>query len=332
MLVACHDDISWLRPEYAPLSTVMRRCDDPAANRGRESGAYLEHIVANYDDGLAEWTVFSQGHEPTPGYRDGVTSSTKAAGHMLRGSAFDDFVLAAANADVVPFYQPVSSMVNISDPRNYRHNMRRSFLSEHGVAARRDAWGAVACPAPRAAAAAGDDSEDGFVGWIDLHVATQFPRLHGALEAAVRTGRATSTADEYFHARVCRASSASSCPSVLLFGQGARFAVRRSAVLAKPKAYYEALLAEVAWSVDPYQSFYNEWMWSYIVSDGPPPACAGAERAAYPDLEVDGSESLRRMLSGTSSGNTIESSGARAPLPAWPLVVIASVFYQRFLV
>mgnify|MGYP007000308473 CR=1 len=73
-----------------------------------------------------------------------------------------------------------------------------------------------ACPAPRAAAAAGDDSEDGFVGWIDLHVATQFPRLHGALEAAVRTGRATSTADEYFHARVCRASSASSCPSVLL--------------------------------------------------------------------------------------------------------------------
>ena len=53
-------DISWLRPEYAPLSTVMQRCDDPAANRGRESGAYLEHIVANYDDGLAEWTVFSQ--------------------------------------------------------------------------------------------------------------------------------------------------------------------------------------------------------------------------------------------------------------------------------
>ena len=342
VLVACHDDISWLRPEYAPLSTVMRRCDDPAANRGRESGAYLEHIVANYDDGLAEWTVFSQAHEPTPGYQDGETSHAKEGGHLLRGSSFDDYVLAAANADAAPFYQPVSSMVNISDPSNYRHNVRGSFLPErNGTVARRDEWGAVACPDPargararalRAAAGARDGSEeDGFLGWIDLRVDdTQFPRLRAALEHAARTGRAANTAGEYFRAHVCGASS--SCPSVLLFGQGARFAVRRSAVLAKPKAYYEALLAEVAWSVDPYQSFYNEWMWSYIVSDGPPPACAGAERAAYPDLEVDGSESLRRMLSGTSSGNTIESSGARAPLPAWPLVVIASVFYQRFLV
>ena len=127
----------------------MRRCDDPAANRGRESGAYLEHIVANYDDGLAEWTVFSQAHEPTPGYQDGETSHTKEGGHLLRGSSFDDYVLAAANADAAPFYQPVSSMVNISDPRNYRHNVRGSFLAEHDdVVARRDEWGAVACPDP----------------------------------------------------------------------------------------------------------------------------------------------------------------------------------------
>ena len=117
VLAECHDDVGWIRPEYAPLSTVMRRCDDAAANRGRESGAYLEHIVANYDDGLAEWTVFSQAHEPTPGYQDGETSHVKEGGHLLRGSSFDDYVLAAANADAAPFYQPVSSMVNISDPR-----------------------------------------------------------------------------------------------------------------------------------------------------------------------------------------------------------------------
>ena len=115
VLVECRDDVGWLRAEYAPLSTVMRRCDDPAANRGRESGAYLEHIVANYDDGLAEWTVFSQGHAPTTGYQDSERISGKSGGHLLRGSSFDDYVLAAANADVVPFYQPVSSMVNISE-------------------------------------------------------------------------------------------------------------------------------------------------------------------------------------------------------------------------
>ena len=254
VLVACHDDISWLRPEYAPLSTVMRRCDDPAANRGRESGAYLEHIVANYDDGLAEWTVFSQAHEPTPGYQDGETSHAKEGGHLLRGSSFDDYVLAAANADAAPFYQPVSSMVNISDPSNYRHNVRGSFLLEHdGVVARRDEWGAVACPAVRDDWVL-KDSEDRFVGWVDMRLDAQFPRLNHALEHAARMGRAASTAEEYFRAHVYGASS--SCPSVLLFGQGARFAVRRSAVLAKPKAYFEVLLAEVTRSSD--QSFYNE--------------------------------------------------------------------------
>ena len=44
--------------------TVRARCDDDATNVGRESGAFFEHIVENYD-ALAEWTVFSQAHAPS---------------------------------------------------------------------------------------------------------------------------------------------------------------------------------------------------------------------------------------------------------------------------
>ena len=97
-------------------------------------------------------------------------------------------------------------------------------------------------------------------------------------------------------------------------------------MLAKPKAYYEALLAEVAGG-DPYQSFYNEWMWSYIVSDGRRPRARA--RSARTRSRVGGSVPARHA---ERHRRHTTRKGARAPLPAWPLVVIASVFYQRFLV
>ena len=72
------------------------------------------------------------------------------------------------------------------------------------------------------------------------------------------------TAREYFTTVLGHAAPES---GILLFGQGARFGVSADSLRSKPKAFYSRLLNEVSGSNDPYQGYYNEWMWPWIVAD-----------------------------------------------------------------
>ena len=77
----------------------------------------------------------------------------------------------------------------------------------------------------------------------------------------------------------------------LSFPQGARFAVSASAIHAHPKSYYEALLATVSHSTDPWAGYYIEWMWPSIFGREPCPlpastASPSTHRTAMENLDV----------------------------------------------
>lgn len=72
-----NENLDWLRPFMSDAIIYNKGPSEEALeaswvshgarvehlpNVGRESNTYLSHIVENYDDGLADWTVFVQGN------------------------------------------------------------------------------------------------------------------------------------------------------------------------------------------------------------------------------------------------------------------------------
>ena len=280
VVAACGDDVAaWLRPAFRPLATVTdpcRKAPVAPANVGRESAVYLRHITENYDR-LAAWTVFTQGHAPS-----------EYGGHLVAGAAFDDYVLARASGR--RFYHVVSSAVATTDPQNLRHRLRGAF-DPNGGAAARDAWGATECPAGPELLGGGD----GFTAPFDMKLKAgagegAFERLAAALGRAA----APRSLPEY-----AREVAAAPLADVVFFAQGARFAVAREAIRARPRAYYAALLAEVAAENDPYQSYYNEYLWPAVF--GHSSDCAPRGPKAFFAGASAGAADRRRLASGTSA-------------------------------
>jgi len=309
VVASCRDDLSWLRWEYKRLTTNNDQCTLTSTlmgrNVGRESHVYLQHIVDHYDD-LAEWTVFTQGHDPSPGYDVGTDQDTEG-GHMLQHSLFDDYVLAGGIGD--PLYMPATSAVQLNDPTNYRHSVRSAFLIDAIVPSTRGTWGVPVCPT--------NTEGDVFTDWFDMKLqpATEteytFERLFNALEfeqlhlstaqernPAVAQGiQEPPSAKQYFTKMIGKEPPTS---DILVFSQGARFGVSAASIRSKPKAFYTRLLKEVSHANDPYQGYYNEWMWPWIVSDGH--ICEEPSRAlkSAPSTSARG----RRLASSGSSSNS----------------------------
>ena len=84
-------------------------------NVGRESHAYLSHIVDNYDS-LADWTVFTQASTPSFGYR----GHRSGGGHLLAGDSFEDYLTPTASGSRFIY----TSVVEL--PSLY-HTMRASY-------------------------------------------------------------------------------------------------------------------------------------------------------------------------------------------------------------
>mmetsp|Transcript_2007 Transcript_2007/g.4097 ORF Transcript_2007/g.4097 Transcript_2007/m.4097 type:complete len:530 (-) Transcript_2007:103-1692(-) len=287
VVASCGDDVSWLRSEYESLATINDQCTIASKvsgqNVGRESHVFLKHIVDNYDK-LAEWTVFTQGHAPAAGYNELSDEGTTRGGHMLKHATFDDYVLAGERGE--PLYMPITSAVQIGDHTNYRHAVRSMFGDTSIVPESRSAWGVSVCPESSPVDGSSNPAEvdaDRFMPWFDMEVAPKdetkftFTRLYEALEretfrlSALDERNPVSglearplTAQEYFTTVLGHAVPKS---GILLFGQGARFGVSADSLRSKPKAYYLRLLNEVSGSNDPYQGYYNEWMWPWIVAD-----------------------------------------------------------------
>ena len=79
-------------------------------------------------------------------------------------------------------------------------------------------------------------------------------------------------------------------PERVMAAHGAVFSVSRDSIRSHPKSYYEALLAELEGSKDPYQAFYLEHMWWYIFHPTAKAPC-GADVVA-PETRVAASRKL----------------------------------------
>ena len=222
----------------SPLSGTVR-----LDNVGRESHTYLKHIVSRYESGLADWTVFTQAAEPSFGYK----GHRSGGGHLNGGVGFRDYLTPRAEGTSFLVHTAAVTLPDLAS------SLRMSYVFDDPALHQTSA-----CPPDGAEWSAWWD-----MGWFKSYVEDKAKEQGGpsALE---------------FYQRLVAPEAPKTSTVQLAFAQGARFGVSRAAILARPKAYYEQLLAAVSTHSDPYAGYYLEWMWPTVfgASAPPTPACA----------------------------------------------------------
>eukprot|EP00441_Pelagodinium_beii_P041113 CAMPEP_0197635060 /NCGR_PEP_ID=MMETSP1338-20131121/10980_1 /TAXON_ID=43686 ORGANISM="Pelagodinium beii, Strain RCC1491" /NCGR_SAMPLE_ID=MMETSP1338 /ASSEMBLY_ACC=CAM_ASM_000754 /LENGTH=903 /DNA_ID=CAMNT_0043207039 /DNA_START=66 /DNA_END=2778 /DNA_ORIENTATION=- len=198
-------------------------------NVGRESHAYLYHIVHNYDR-LANWTVFTQGGEPSFGYK----GHRSGGGHLLAGDHFANFLMPHPSGSRFVY----TSAVHLP---SMNHILRAAYCIND--AQLEGANVAETCPRNTSL----------WTSWWDIgnfahYIALKVEQQHGEL------------AMDFYHDYINPTHTGSEVTA--FFAQGARFAVSSKVIKQRPKADYERLLAVLSTSEDPYAGYFMEWFWS----------------------------------------------------------------------
>lgn len=204
-------------------------------NSGRESGAYLRHIVANYDS-LAELTVFSHAGAPTPGLR-----SSSGGGHILSGVFFLDYIMK-------PLFV-FSTVLHMESTAR----VRRAAAPPAAAAAER--------PLP---ASCFDPGRDG----RRLGRAPIFRRHVRRRCRAERAAECSLAAYWDAYVRLPRPPQ-----QAVWFAQGARFSASASQIRRRPREDYERLLSTVNGSADPSAGYFLEAFWYYVITSEEGEAC-----------------------------------------------------------
>lgn len=202
-------------------------------NVGREGHTFLYHIVSRYHS-LADWTIFTQAEKPSFGYK----GHRSGGGHLPAGLTFDAYLVPKPNGSLFIHtaaiaLPPMSSLLRMS------YTFNKSVFEDD----------LESCPAL-----------DGWSNWWDMgwfkeHVATKARDQGGA------------SSIDYFNDLV-RPEGPRVSSIQLAFPQGARFAVSRRVIHRRPLTYYDALLATMNHSHDPYAGYYMEWFWPTVFSSG----------------------------------------------------------------
>jgi len=239
IVVSRYDEpIGWL-DEYrtvAELSVYQKgnRSDVagavPLPNVGRESHTFLHHIVSNYDN-LANWTVFTQANPPSFGYK----GHRAGGGHLAAGVVFADYLHPRNHSFIV-----YTSAFRVGTDGVFCASLRDSYVHED-----RRLGSLRECPRSG--------------GWGDWWRMGWFQDM---LEEKVRAQRGMSVKD--FFNQLVDASNPVVDGLTLAYAQGARAAVARGVIRARPRSYYERLLHLVAQNNDPWAGYYLEWMWPVI--------------------------------------------------------------------
>lgn len=234
-------------------------------NVGREAHVYLHHIVHRFDS-LAEKTVFMPGGLPTAGFHGFAQSGAS----LLPGATLKDYLAPdteelmiptmALSPDLKQFSVRMSLMDNKTEP-GLQGNQRFSVCSADGAA-----------------------------GWS--------PFLPNKFSSSVLEPLMTQQHARWdFGSFWSRYMGGMPLPEHVLAAHGAVFSVSRETVRSRPKAFYEALLAELEGSKDPYQAFFLEHMWWYIFHGAQAAPCEAD--LATPESRKSASRSLasnRRKL------------------------------------
>eukprot|EP00444_Apocalathium_aciculiferum_P003814 CAMPEP_0183393658 /NCGR_PEP_ID=MMETSP0370-20130417/8071_1 /TAXON_ID=268820 /ORGANISM="Peridinium aciculiferum, Strain PAER-2" /LENGTH=328 /DNA_ID=CAMNT_0025573909 /DNA_START=15 /DNA_END=1001 /DNA_ORIENTATION=+ len=193
----------------------------PLSNFGRESHTYLHHIVHHYES-LADWTVFSQATPPSWGYLVGDSTN----GHLNDKVSFDDYVR--------PFPEGRDSFFVMNAASQFPRAVQ---LNRHGIIAKGlPEEGPEMCP------------RQGAAGWTDWWFLPDHPHL--------RKGDML----EFYHKYVALSENDHK-PLTLAFAQGARFAMSRERIHARPKEYYARMLVALSKEKNPQEGFWMEAVW-----------------------------------------------------------------------
>jgi len=209
-----------------PLSEVA------LANVGREAHAYLYHIVHRFDS-LAPKTVFMPGGLPTAGFH----GFARSGGSLLPGAKLEDYLAQDVEELLIPTMALTPDLQSFSVRMSLMDNKTESGLKN-------DARYSVC-------------SADGTAGWS--------PFLPNKFSSTVLEPLMTQQ-----HARWTFGSFWSHylpdlpIPEHVMVAHSSVFSVSRDNLRQHPKAFYEALLAELEGAKDPYQAFFLEHMWWYL--------------------------------------------------------------------
>ena len=281
------EELSWVDGLHQQAKiTVYDKSDRPTPgsihlhNVGREGHTYLSHIVSRYDT-LADWTVFTQAAQPSFGYK----GHRSGGGHLNKGIAFADYLAPRPHS----FFIDTAAF----DTAAFASSLRLSYTYDDAVLASKNV-----CPARD------EWSEWWDMGWFKDYV-------HDKVRAQNGTGVLA------FYNNLVRPEAPPVEAVQFSFPQGARFAVSASAIRAHPKVYYEALLATVSHSADPWAGYYLEWMWPSIFGRKP---CSLPASTASPSTHRKAMENLDVLYRARlAAAAATEAPAARRHLAASPV-------------
>jgi len=230
------ENLSWTREYERPgvEFTVYSKSMPPPEgsivlpNVGREAHTFLYHIVRHYHH-LADWTVFTQAVRPSWGYHGGG----EASGHLSDTVEFADYLRPFPNGSDSFFVFSAASQFPSA-----RHINRVGFMIKN---LKESVMGKSMCP-PGAAN-----------GWTNWWWDASHPHLWAKASDI--------TMLEFYHRFIAVNNEYTDEPLTLAFAQGARFAVSRERIHARPREYYAALLEQLSHSIMPMEGYWMEAAW-----------------------------------------------------------------------
>ena len=202
----------------------------PLKNVGRESHTYLYHIVNNYDN-LANKTIFFQGGKPTFGY-----NNRNEGGHLYSNYYFRDYIESKNSLELI-----VTSA--ITNDMNY-------LLIRSGY----NKYLNIKKPIQMLPTMSNNDY------WLPKK---SFKHFKNYIEHLKQKQNGNLSLNDFWEKYV---SNIHPLPYYLYYNQGAQFSVSKEIILKNSKEYYIELLKELENDINPYQGYYMEWLWPYILN------------------------------------------------------------------
>ena len=228
-----NEDISWTF-KYYPNIIIYNKGEDHISdsislpNVGRESHTYLYHIVSNYHQ-LADRTVFVQGSCPSFGYHQ------KKGGHLYSNYYFSDYIQTHHEIELIVTSCVSSDLTKLSIRKGY------------------DKYRNIKRPISKMPSNTHEDH------WLNF---TNFSDFKDYVHQLKISQKGTHTLESFWKKYI---SDKHQLPLFLYYNQGAQFSVSRDVILQHSLQFYQSLLTELEHDINPYQGYYMEWLWPYLL-------------------------------------------------------------------
>ena len=231
-----NEDLTWLNP-YLSIATIYNKGLEDIDNSiniinvGRESHTYLYHIINNYEN-LADRTIFFQGGGPSFGYQ-----GAGKGGHLFSNYSLDDYINSNKKLEYIMTSRIKFDLSKISIRNGYdKHiNIPKPITIQPDSKKKLDFWKP----------------------W------TNFIGFQNFIEKKKNQYPHSLSLSQFWNKYI---SNKYPIPNEIYYAQGAQFSVTREVIQRNPKQFYQQLIKELDYTIDPYQGYYMEWLWFYIFS------------------------------------------------------------------